>query len=104
MTLNVSRGMERFERRLVKRSERFQREFDGLGTPADSYGLRFTALLVGEDVQFDRVFSENSIIDELSPAWRTVTKKTRDGSRQLENLPRILTKFLAANPPRSESE
>ena len=93
MTLNVSRGMERFERRLVKRSERFQREFDRLDTPADSYGLRFTALPVGEDVQFDRVFSEDSIIDELSPAWRTVTKKTRDGSQQLENLPEFPPNF-----------
>ena len=69
MTLNVSRGMERLEKRLVKRSGRFQQEFGRLDTPADSFGLRFTALPVGEEVQFDRVFHQQKIIDELSTPW-----------------------------------
>ena len=87
MTLNVSRGMERFERRLADRSERFQRELDRLKTPDDSYGLRFTALPVGEEVQFDRVFHQRKIIDELYTPWRTVIWKKGNDSRQLEGLP-----------------
>ena len=84
MTLNVSRGMESFERRLAARSERFQEEIDKLNTPSDSYGMRFTALPVGEEVQFDRVFYQQGIINDLYTPWRTVRDRNR--SRQLEGL------------------
>ncbi len=84
MTLNVSRGMESFERRLAARSERFQEEFDRLETPADSFGLRFTALPVGEEVQFDHVFRQQRIRNDLYTPWRTV--RDRNHSRQLEDL------------------
>ena len=53
MTLNVSRGLERFERRLQERSERFQQEFHNLKTPEEAFGIRLTALPVGEEVRFD---------------------------------------------------
>ena len=85
MTLNASRGMERFERRLAERSERFQQEIERLKTPADSYGLRFTALPVGEETQFDRVIDQQGIIDKLNTPWRTVTMKKGKNSLQLEN-------------------
>ena len=87
MTLNVSRGMERFEKRLVERSEGFQRELGRLETPDDSYGLRFTALPVGEEVQFDRVFHQQGIIDDLYTPWRTVIWKKGNDSRRLDGLP-----------------
>lgn len=87
MTLNVSRGMERFERRLAQRSERFSRELDRLVTPSDSYGLRFTALPVGEEVQFDRVFHQQGIISDLYTPWRTVIWKKSNESRRLECQP-----------------
>ena len=86
MTLNVSRGMERFERRLAQRSERFSLELDRLVTPSDSYGLRFTALPVGEEVQFDRVFHQQGIIDDFYTPWRTVIWKKGNESRRLECL------------------
>lgn len=87
MTLNVSRGMERLERRLATRSERFQKEFDRLNTPADSHGLRFTALPVGEEVQFDRVFSQGKIVPELCTPWRRVNLKNGNSSQELDSLP-----------------
>ena len=74
MTLNVSRGMERFDRRLAERSERFRREFEMLATPGDAFGLRFTALPVGDEVRFDRVYRQQQIIDYLWSRWRTVTQ------------------------------
>ena len=74
MTLNVSRGMERFDKRLVDRSERFRREFDMLATPGDAFGFRFTGLPVGEEIQFDRVYRQGKIIDDLWSQWRTVTQ------------------------------
>ena len=87
MTLNVSRGMERFDKRLAERSERFRREFDLLATPGDAFGLRFTALPVGEEVRFDRVYRQRKIIDELYTPWRTVIWKKGNDSRRLEGLP-----------------
>ena len=43
MTLNVARGLERLERRLSERAERFSQEFDRLETPEDALGIRLTA-------------------------------------------------------------
>ena len=87
MTLNVSRGMERFDKRLEERSKRFQRELGRLETPDDSYGLRFTALPVGDEVQFDRVIDQQGIIDELYIPWQRVISKRGGGDRELANWP-----------------
>lgn len=82
MTLNVSRGMERFEKRLQERSERFQEELKHLKTPEESFGIRFTALPVGDDVRFDRVFRR----EDLIPKWLPVFEKKEDSQdRPLEN-------------------
>ena len=83
MTLNVSRGLERLERRLDERSERFQREFDRLENPEIAYGLRFTAAPVGEEVRFDRVFREGSLAKELEEPWRKVRNEST--TRQLND-------------------
>ena len=93
MTLNVSRGLERLERRLRERSERFQQEFDRLQTPEDAFGIRLTATPVGEEIQIDRVFHQSSIINEFSMQWRTV-------KRQLNfNRHTLVSPF---NPPSSD--
>lgn len=64
MTLNVSRGMERLEKRLEERSKLFEGEFDCLETPKDAFGIRFTAVPVSDDVRIDRVFQNNGFIKE----------------------------------------
>ena len=56
LTLNLSRGLERLERRLTQRSERFAEEFKRLESPDKLYGIRATAAPVGEEIQFDRVY------------------------------------------------
>ena len=86
MTLHVARGMEHFERRLLKRSEQFQQELNRLNNPEESFGLRFTALPIGEEVQFDHVFHQQKVIDQLFTPWRTVTVKDGNVSRRLEGL------------------
>lgn len=50
MTLNVSRGLQRIDGELARRSDAFSREFGRLRTPAASYGLRFTAMPVTGEV------------------------------------------------------
>ena len=73
MTLNVARGLERLERRLSERSERFAQEFDRLETPEDAFGIRLTAAPVGEEIRFDRVFHQRRLVKGLNTHWRTVS-------------------------------
>ena len=83
MTLNTSRGMERFEGRLSDRSARFQDELNKLGPLDRAFGLRITALPVGEDVRLNHVFHERALIPEFDTRWRTVNKTASGSERTL---------------------
>ena len=74
MTLNVSRGLERIERKLSQRSERFQSEFSRLETPEDVFSLRFTAVPIGDEIRFERVFQQRDIIHQFDISWCTVNQ------------------------------
>lgn len=90
MTLNVSRGLERLERRLLERSERFQREFDCLETPEDAFGIRFTATPVGEEIRLDRVFWNGSLAGGFQKPQISVFRRFENGDKtELEGLERI---------------
>ena len=62
MTMTVSRGLERLERRFADRRERFKAEFDRLNTPFDAFGFRVTAVPLGDDIHLDRVFRHHSVV------------------------------------------
>ena len=83
MTLNVSRGLERLEKRLRERSERFHQEFDCLKTPKDAFGIRLTATPVGEEISIDRVFRQGRISNEFSMRWFTVSRQSGDNQQTL---------------------
>ena len=88
MTLNVSRGLERLDKRLSQRSARFPEEFDKLGDPQNAFGIRMTALPVGDEFRFDRVFSQGNIIEALREPWHRVTETKADREPvDLEDLP-----------------
>ena len=90
MTLNVSRGLERLERRLRERSERFQQEFDRLQTPEDAFGIRLTATPVGEEIRLDRVFWNGSLVKEFQKPRISVIRRIEYGDEiELEGLKRI---------------
>lgn len=72
MTLNLSRGLERLERRLAERAERFGQEFRRLQTPGDAWGIRVTAVPVGEEFRIDRVFRRGRIAEEFEEPWHQV--------------------------------
>ncbi len=78
MTINVSRGLERLDRRLTERSERFQEEFKRLNTPNDAFGFRMTAAPVGDEIQLNRVFEQGRILNEFNVLWHTVTRQIND--------------------------
>ena len=75
LTLNISRGLERLERRLSERSERFQQEFERINEPEKSFGIRATAIPVGDEIRFDRVFRYSRIIDDLSNRGEQLCKR-----------------------------
>ena len=72
MTLNVSKGLERLEKRLSTRSERFTREFERLTSTDNPFGCRFTAVPTNEDIYFDRVFQNGSLLQGFCLPWRDV--------------------------------
>ena len=84
MTLNVSRGLERLDKRLAERSERFSDEFKRLETPEDAFGFRMTAAPVGDEIRIDRVFSQGRITKEYDTPWYTVEQESNGNKRVFE--------------------
>ena len=84
MTLNVSRGLERLDKRLSERSKRFQEEFMHIETPEDGFGIRVTAAPVLDEIQFDRVFAQGKIMQEFDVPWYTVTRHINDRKQVFE--------------------
>jgi hypothetical protein len=81
MTLNVSRGLERLDRRLRERSKRFEQEFRRLRDPHNAIGIRATALPVGDEVRFARVYSKHHVTADLLEPWhRVLYEKDNDRS------------------------
>lgn len=65
MTLNVVRGLELLEKRFSERSERFCEEFGYLDTPDKAFGLRITAMPVGDEIHIDRVFRWGATVEKF---------------------------------------
>ena len=90
MTLNVTRGLERLERQLSERAERFRQDFERLSSPEDAFGIRLTAAPVGDEIRFDHVFHQGAIINKFDIGWRKVSLQTDNGERNLEFFPHWL--------------
>ena len=73
MTLNVSRGLERLDKRLTDRRGRFEQEFSYLENPSKAFGVRVTAVPLGDDMWYERVYNSRKIIDELYEPWRKIS-------------------------------
>ena len=65
MTLNVARGFERLDKRFSERSERFCGEFGYLKTPDKAFGIRITAMPVGDEIHIPRVFRRGATVEEF---------------------------------------
>ena len=77
MTLNVSKGLERLERRLSDRSKRFAREFERIVSTDDAFGCRFTAVPTNDDIYFERVFRNGTLLEGIGVPWRVISLNGR---------------------------
>ena len=92
MTLNVSRGLQRVDDELSRRSDAFSREFRRLQTPDDGYGWRFTAMPVADDVWTgQRLITDGNLNERFRPPAVRVYREASDQKqpRMLKGLDRI---------------
>ena len=101
LTLNTQRGMDRLENRLSQRSKAFLQEFGRLSTPDEAFGIRATAVSVGNDITFERVFGRNdlyrppfviswldrneTIVGDHPSSWRPILRGARSDSGRHED-------------------
>lgn len=108
MTLNVSRGMERIDKRLAERAKGFEKETEHLYHSPTSCGIRLTAVPIGDEVSFDYVFRSRTILPELDVKWQKVilSKENRE-DRTLDvhhtNVPNFWRPLLRAARADSDS-
>ena len=94
MTLNVARGLERLDRRFSERSERFCGEFGYLETPDEAFGIRITAMPVGDEIRIDRVFRGGATVEKFREPLHKVllceggeTQRILDGKGIIRSYP-----------------
>lgn len=75
MTINVTRGLERLDNRLNERAARFVREFERLTRPEEAYGIRITAMPVGDDIRLPKVCGPHLKLVEGLTAPRVTVRR-----------------------------
>ena len=94
MTLNVSRGLERLDKRLADRAKCFEQEFRYLENPSIAFGVRVTAVPIGDEILFDRVYRSRKIVDEFDESWRRIFLMQKGGTpSEFETFPPLKTIF-----------
>ena len=84
MCVNTARGLERLERQLEIRAQRFQdKEIAGLQDSETCVGIRMTAVPVVDTVAFDSVFYRGQLMPALVPQWRSVQVARGSTERQM---------------------
>ena len=79
MTLNVTRGLERLDKKLQKRAARFEHEFGRLTSPDSAYGIRITAVPVGDDIRLSTICRPYfKLVEGLNTPKVTVTRQLPD--------------------------
>ena len=79
MTLNVTRGLERLDKKLRERAARFEDEFERLTSPDDAYGIRITAVPVGDDIRLPTICRPYfKLVEGLNAPSVTVTRQLPD--------------------------
>lgn len=89
MTLNLSSGLERLEKKLLGRAECFKREVNYFRTPTDLlnvFGFRLTAAPVLNEVRFDTVLNYGRLSEKLQKPAIRVIRRTNGQPNNLQGL------------------
>ena len=79
MTLNVTRGLERLDKKLRERAARFEHEFAQLTSPNNAYGIRITTVPVGDDIRLATICRPYfKLVEGLNTPSVTVTRQLPD--------------------------
>ena len=79
MTLNVTRGLERLDKKLKERAAQFEHEFERLTSPGAAYGIRITAVPVGDDIRLPTICRPYfELVEGLNTPKVTVTRQLPD--------------------------
>ena len=79
MTLNVTRGLERLDKKLRERAAKFEHEFERLTSPDNAYGIRITAVPVGNDIRLRTICRPYfKLVEGLNTPRVTVTRQLPD--------------------------
>ena len=79
MTLNVTRGLERLDKKLRERATKFDHEFERLTSPDNAYGIRITAVPVGDDIRLPTICRPDfKLVEGLNTPSVTVTRQLPD--------------------------
>ena len=79
MTLSMARGLERLDKKLQERETRFEHEFERLSAPERAYGIRITAVPVGDDLRLQRIYQkQNRLVKEIVSPTLAVMRQMPD--------------------------
>ena len=79
MTLNVTRGLEQLDKKLRERAAKFENEFERLTSPDDAYGIRITAVPVGDDISLPTICRPYfKLVEGLNTPSVRVTRRLPD--------------------------
>ena len=86
-TLNLARGLERLNQQLKERATLFAREFERLETPGKAFGIRLTAVPIGDDVWLSRVYRKHGLAKELTkPPFEVFRRSNGERATQLKGM------------------
>ena len=94
MTLNVSRGLQKIEKAFSVRAENLETEFAHLRDPAKAFGLRITAVPMGDEITFQQVYQYHNNPPDLNSNWQRINLVRENGEiEEVREYPVIRPRF-----------
>ena len=81
--MNMTQRFNNLDKRFSARSENFRQEFQHLKDPENAFGIRFTAIPVGDEVRLDCVFRNGTVAEEFKELQPRVFIQEGDHSKRL---------------------
>ena len=75
LTINLSRGLQRIDEELARRSRGLTKQLDRFHAPYGAYGLRFTAIPVTDDIGIERLLHDHELDPRFKPPSVAVMRR-----------------------------